>query len=37
VIIGGLLSSVILTVFLVPAAYVILYSRKKAQLPQEVN
>jgi len=37
VIIGGLVSSVVLTVFLVPAAYVLLYSRKKAVQPQEVN
>jgi len=37
VIIGGLLTSVVLTVFVVPAAYVLVYSRKEAAQPQEVN
>ncbi|MGO9639877.1 MAG: efflux RND transporter permease subunit [Candidatus Acidiferrales bacterium] len=37
VIIGGLLASVVLTVFVVPAAYVLVYSRKEAAQPQEVN
>jgi Cu/Ag efflux pump CusA len=30
VIIGGLLSSVMLTVFLVPAAYLLVYGRRQA-------
>jgi len=37
VIIGGLLTSVVLTVFVVPAAYVLVYSRKETAQPQEVN
>jgi multidrug efflux pump subunit AcrB len=37
VIIGGLLASVVLTVFVVPAAYLLVYSRKEAAQPQEVN
>jgi len=37
VIIGGLLTSVVLTVFVVPAAYVLVYGRKEAAQPQEVN
>ncbi len=37
VIIGGLLSSVVLTVFVVPAAYVLVYSRREAAQSQEVN
>jgi multidrug efflux pump subunit AcrB len=37
VIIGGLLTSVVLTVFVVPAAYVLVYSRKEVAQPQEVN
>ncbi|MGB6431527.1 MAG: efflux RND transporter permease subunit [Candidatus Acidiferrales bacterium] len=37
VIIGGLLTSVVLTVFVVPAAYVLVYSREEAAQPQEVN
>jgi Cu/Ag efflux pump CusA len=31
VIIGGLLTSIVLTIFVVPAAYVILYGRKQPQ------
>ena len=35
VIIGGLLTSVVLTVFVVPATYVLVYGRKDAAQPQE--
>jgi hydrophobic/amphiphilic exporter-1 (mainly G- bacteria), HAE1 family len=35
-IIGGLMVSVVLTVFLVPAAYLLVYGREEApQLPQQ--
>ncbi len=37
VIIGGLLTSVVLTVFVVPAAYVLVYGRKDSAQPQEEN
>jgi Cu/Ag efflux pump CusA len=33
-IIGGLASSVILTVFIVPAAYLLVYGRKQNNVPQ---
>jgi HAE1 family hydrophobic/amphiphilic exporter-1 len=33
-IIGGLTSSVILTVFIVPAAYLLVYGRKERNAPQ---
>lgn len=36
-IIGGLTSSVILTVFIVPAAYLLVYRRKEKQLQQETG
>ena len=36
-IIGGLLVSVVLTVFLVPAAYLLIHRREEAQPPQEVQ
>jgi multidrug efflux pump subunit AcrB len=34
-IIGGLTSSVLLTVFIVPAAYLLVYSRKEAQIAEQ--
>ncbi|HZM10816.1 MAG TPA: efflux RND transporter permease subunit [Candidatus Limnocylindrales bacterium] len=36
-IIGGLLVSVVLTVFIVPAAYLLIHRREEAQPPQEVQ
>ncbi|MFI5115756.1 MAG: efflux RND transporter permease subunit [Terriglobales bacterium] len=36
-IIGGLLVSVVVTVFLVPAAYLLIHRREEAQPPQEVQ
>jgi len=35
-IIGGLTSSVLLTIFIVPAAYLLVYGRPKAQAAQAV-
>jgi HAE1 family hydrophobic/amphiphilic exporter-1 len=35
-IIGGLTSSVLLTIFIVPAAYLLVYGRRKAGSPQTV-
>src|SRR5262249_33363953 len=34
-IIGGLLTSIVLTIFVVPAAYLLVYSRRKRSVPVE--
>ena len=36
-IIGGLLVSVVVTVFIVPAAYLLIHRKEEAQPPQEVQ
>jgi Cu/Ag efflux pump CusA len=33
-VIGGLTSSVLLTIFIVPAAYLLVYGRRKEQMPE---